>query len=165
MNYDIPQPYFIEKTEQGYYLTRANGFAVEKDELLEICTHLIKYAENYGDELEKRNKRLREDWYSVLNEPPIEEAPKKEPKKAYVYFLECGGRYKIGLSKDVQRRIKELDKRPFPVKLICQSKPTEYAWEVEQDIHAMLSTKRIDGEWYELDDFAIDMVCTIINDA
>ena len=67
----------------------------------------------------------------------------------YVYFLECGGRYKIGFSKNVERRMRQLDTRPFKINLVAKSKYLSDAYDWEQGLHDACSDSRIDGEWYE----------------
>jgi hypothetical protein len=53
------------------------------------------------------------------------------------------------MSKDVERRISELDKRPFEIRLVAQSELTENAYQIEQRIHQRAEPYRISGEWYE----------------
>ena len=57
-------------------------------------------------------------------------------------------RYKIGFSKDVERRIKQLDTRPFKLNLIAKSKLISDAYDREQEIHEYFANSRIEGEWY-----------------
>lgn len=64
-------------------------------------------------------------------------------------MLECGGKYKIGFSKDVERRINQLDTRPFKINLIAKSKYLSDAYYWEQGLHDACSDSKIDGEWYE----------------
>lgn len=64
-------------------------------------------------------------------------------------MLECGGKYKIGFSKDVERRMRQLDTRPFKLNLVAKSKYLSDAYYWEQGLHDAFSDSRIDGEWYE----------------
>jgi predicted GIY-YIG superfamily endonuclease len=83
-------------------------------------------------------------------------------KDAYVYFIKCGEYYKIGYSKDAERRVKELDNRPYKVELIYVSALTPYAYKIEQKIHEWLEEYKINGEWYDLPRDMIDVVCNHI---
>lgn len=73
----------------------------------------------------------------------------KTQLKGSIYLLECGGKYKIGISKNVDRRIKELDNRPFKVNKIISKDNVVDVYSKEQKLHTKYSKKRIDGEWYE----------------
>ena len=89
--------------------------------------------------------------------------PQPKPKpKLHIYFIKCGEYYKIGISKDVQRRMKELDKRPYKIETIYVSDLTPNAYKVEQQIHSALERYRINGEWYDLPDGIIELVCKTI---
>lgn len=75
---------------------------------------------------------------------------RRDNTEGYVYLIKCADKYKIGYTKDVDRRFKELDTRPFPCELI-ESYYSDIAFPVEQKIHELLSEKRVAGEWYSLD--------------
>lgn len=80
---------------------------------------------------------------------------RRDNTEGYVYLIKCADKYKIGYTKDVDRRFKELDTRPFPCELI-ESCYSYIAFPVEQKIHELLSEKRVTGEWYSLDSEASD---------
>ena len=77
---------------------------------------------------------------------------------SYVYIIECGGKFKIGISKDVERRKNQLDNRPFPCQILYISKKTKYAFEIEQHIHYGLKESRINGEWYNISYEMVDFL-------
>lgn len=79
--------------------------------------------------------------------------------KSHVYIMRCGGYYKIGVSKDPERRARELDKRPYKVELVFVSSATEYAYKVESCIHEWLEEDKVGGEWFR---FPHDFVEAII---
>lgn len=73
-------------------------------------------------------------------------------KSGYVYLMRCQDFYKIGFSKNVERRQKQLDTRPFPLDIISKVY-SEIAFDVEQEIHQKLEDFRVEGEWYSFDEF------------
>ena len=155
--------YVINQVEDGMFLSDCNGFVFEADDLIEIGQNLIKYAKKYHKELEIHNienKVMLEEAMRGWNITPKE---KKQPKKAYVYLLECGGRYKIGFSDNVERRISELDKRPFPIKLICKSNILNNAYDEEQKLHNKYSKFRIYSEWYEFNQVVLNEIIKYIS--
>ena len=91
-------------------------------------------------ELEILKCELTEKWLRTHNK-------KEENTEGYVYLIKCADKYKIGYTKDVERRFNEIDTRPFPCELIdfCYS---SIAFPVEQKIHELLLKNRVVGEWY-----------------
>lgn len=143
-------PYVINKHDDGYYLTNSTGFILEIDELIDIGENLIKFAKKHdNDEIKEYNnkisKKLNEDYYNLLKQP-------KPKPNGYIYVMECGGRYKIGVSKNVILRKKQLDNRPFPVNIVYKSPLIEDVFEMERTLHEVYSDNRIYGEWFNLDD-------------
>lgn len=68
--------------------------------------------------------------------------------KSHVYIMRCGSYYKIGVSKDPERRVRELDKRPYNIELIFTSSATEYAYKIERCLQEWLEEYKVGGEWY-----------------
>ena len=79
-------------------------------------------------------------------------------------MLECGGKYKIGFSKDVERRIHQLDTRPFKLNLIVKSKFISDAYDREQELHEYFADKKVDREWYEFSDHEAQYAKEIIEE-
>jgi hypothetical protein len=73
-------------------------------------------------------------------------------KNGYVYLFRCSDFYKIGYSKNVYRRLKQLDTRPFPLDCIA-AVYSERAWDIEQYIHKAFYSLRAENEWYQFDFF------------
>lgn len=74
-----------------------------------------------------------------------------EAKKGYVYLLQSGPFYKIGVSTNVKRRVRELSTLPpFNINVICTI-PSENRYELEGNLHTRFSDKHINGEWFELE--------------
>lgn len=155
--------YIIQENEDGYYLSDCHGYVMEKDQLLGILVGLLNYAELHENDLINHNikrdieieKELR--YYDYKNNPKQKTNP-----KGYVYLMECGGKYKIGFSKDVERRIKELNHRPFETKLLAKSRLIENPYSFEQEIHEVFEEYRIDGEWYNFEENILQYVINVI---
>jgi hypothetical protein len=155
-------PYFFSKQDVGYILTDLYGYAVEADTLIDIGSELIKAGKKYKKVIEEYNiKRKKQSEEEMNNYKYSKPQPKPKPK-LHIYFIKCGEYYKIGISKDVQRRMKELDKRPYKIETIYVSDLTPNAYKVEQKIHSALERYRINGEWYNLPDGIIELVCKTI---
>ncbi len=75
-------------------------------------------------------------------------APREKPSpvKKTVYILDTGnGLYKIGFTKNINRRVKEL----YPA-TVYRTWEVLGARKVEKALHEMFSNKRKSGEWFEL---------------
>lgn len=149
-------PYLINYCEDGYYLTDGNGLMLYSDELLDIGKNLIKFAKLHNNqEIERYNNKRKKEFYNQIIS--WVKTPKEKPK-GYIYIMECGGKYKIGLSKDVERRKKELDKRPFAVNIVYKSPLIEDIYEIEKELHYRFENKKINGEWFNIDNNDIEFI-------
>lgn len=117
--------------------------------LEEIINDLIHYAHTYTDEeIVQYNKQLEERFFDDFK--PTTNKPIKD-LSGFVYILKCENRYKVGYSKDVNKRIKQLDTRPFKLELIYKQY-SECAYSIEQHIHRQLHAFRVENEWYDIEE-------------
>lgn len=77
---------------------------------------------------------------------------KRHPGYVYVVqAIEPSGHYKIGRSKDPQRRIESMGvKLPYPINIICLIK-TDNMLKLEKALHRRHEEQRVNGEWFALD--------------
>ena len=159
------QAYIIIEHEDGYYLSDGNGFVLKSEELMDIGKNLIKFSKKHNEDiLEYNNKRQIELYNEMTNWLGKYPKEQKEKPKGYIYIMECGGKYKIGLSKNVERRKKELNNRPFPVNIIYKSKLISDVYKIEENLHNDLKNQRIDGEWFNLNDELIEYIQTYLEE-
>lgn len=76
--------------------------------------------------------------------------------------MESNRKYKIGFSKDVEQRLKQLNNRPFPVRILATSGYLERPMKLEKQIHEFLEEYKIDGEWFDLPISVVEDVIRII---
>lgn len=77
----------------------------------------------------------------------------KEPKdgSGYVYVIRVRSRYKIGMSKDPDRRIKDLRTScPDPLHMVHKLFSIDMK-ALEARLHKIFENNRLHGEWFELD--------------
>ena len=70
----------------------------------------------------------------------------------YIYIIQLGDTdiYKIGISKDPNKRIRQLQfKCPIPLKLIFTNFGHDYEF-AEKYLHLHFRNQRVKGEWFEL---------------
>lgn len=144
--------YVFTDHSDGIKMTDWQGFTTCAEDIMELCNGLMKYAFKHKSEIDVYNQKRMIELEEELNGcvgTAKEGSRTTRSKGGYVYLLECGGKYKIGFSKDVERRIKQLDTRPFKLNLVAKSKYLSDAYYWEQGIHDACSDSKIDGEWYE----------------
>lgn len=68
----------------------------------------------------------------------------------YVYVVESGGRFKIGISENPKTRIQALRTgSPYGIHEIALIKTTRYR-ELESELHTLFADRRMKGEWFAL---------------
>jgi len=89
---------------------------------------------------------------------------KRKPRKGYIYLIQAitpVNHYKIGLSKEPVTRIESMGvKLPFPVETI-HIFPTDDMTTTEKTLHENFADRRVNGEWFELDEGDVDYICAI----
>lgn len=76
---------------------------------------------------------------------------------SYVYLMKSSeGLYKIGRTKNLQTRRKQLSSKDNPVTVICAIRRDDCYLSLEQDLHWLFSSKRSHGEWFRLEDEDVD---------
>ena len=137
--------------ENGFYVPQkpngANEYILPSD-FEEILNDLIYYCEIYTDEeVESVNELRRKNLENYIKSISSPNKQTKKNKGGFVYVLKCADKYKIGYSKDVDQRIKQLDTRPFKLELVFKVY-SDNAYKIEQELHNRLSAYREIGEWY-----------------
>lgn len=153
-NLDGTQAFIITQSEEGCCISNNIGLIMSSDQMIEVANGLIEYAKKYKNEIEAYNKEQNLQYERDFNFFVAQPKPKKQLPKAHVYLLECGGRYKVGFTNNVERRVLELDKRPYPLNVVVLSRElkNEEAYKEEQNIHQYIKNFRVCGEWYEIPD-------------
>lgn len=159
--------YVFSENNDGIVMSDWQGFMTCSEDIMELCYGLMKFALKYKNEIDiynqKRKIELEEELTGYVKTAK-KESRSVRSKGGYVYLLECGGKYKIGFSKDVERRIQQLDTRPFKLNLVAKSKFISDAYDREQELHEYFAENRIDGEWYEFSDHEAQYAKEIIDE-
>lgn len=138
----------IAKEDDGFYYPRQFGGynkLILPSEFENILQDLMYYCEIYSDdEIREINKNIEEHFFDSFN---VKKKYQVKKRSGYVYMLKCADKYKIGYSNNVENRIKELDTRPFKLKLIFKVY-SDAAYQIEQELHKRLEIYRDVGEWY-----------------
>lgn len=157
----------VWESDDGVYLVNNAGYMATPNELKSVISRLIASAKEKSDVIAENNRGVDEffeDLKSGAYCAKTDQPDNQSWKKRYLYMFKSGtNKYKIGVSADVVRRLKQLNNRPYPVELFAVSKVPFYrAFEVEREIHNLHAGDNIDGEWFEIDDERAGLTACII---
>lgn len=111
---------------------------------------------------ESNNKVNFKDSYSnkIIDKARINKVTKTEkevalifPKKQYVYFISDGRYCKIGVAKDVVKRLGQLQTGNSQKLNLIKVIETHVPYLIEHALHELFKSKRINGEWYDILNF------------
>lgn len=147
--------------------------------------YLFNFCPECGEKLggnktyNRINKRLREYVLSlplrtatqtaeiVKRRKALRAKPKKETKnqkdERYVYLIKMGEDYKIGISKDPERRLGEFTLLPKELEKVFIHKVSN-AKLIESELHEIFDEKRVRGEWFNLNEEDIEFIKNYIKD-
>lgn len=130
------------------------GYVPNHEEIDFIIGILEEFKKDHDDDeildfnkflYEKVTKRSDEMLQTIF-------AQNKRDIAGWVYVIHGeNNRFKIGISKNVEKRLKSFSQLPFPVTLIYKKK-TKNMEETELFLHKKYEEQRINGEWFELSD-------------
>lgn len=107
-------------------------------------------------------------WTENLDHSPYYReymAAAKRAAPGFVYLIEAGGRYKIGVAGDITKRMSAIaTSSPFPIELI-HSVHLASPYTLESQLHRFCNSERVHREWFALDDNLVDQVITKMNRA
>lgn len=159
--------WMVFESDEGTLLSDSAGYIATADEVKEIAARLVSFAESHGDYIDENNADV-DSYHDELRHGIYRRdgatSRTSNGKKRYLYMFKSGkNMYKIGVTADVERRLKELNDRPYPVKLFAVSDVPFYrAFEVEREMHEIHKDDRINGEWFEIDDERAELTACII---
>lgn len=84
----------------------------------------------------------------------------------YVYLIEDldNNRYKIGVTKDLEKRLRNLQTGNSNRIIIKESYKTEYPFKLESMLHNKFKQFRYNNEWYELESSDVEKFITYCED-
>lgn len=68
----------------------------------------------------------------------------------YVYLLKCCDTYKIGVGKNVEKRIKQLQTGNADIIYEVNKFPSNYPYKIEKVLHKRYNINNVEGEWFYL---------------
>jgi hypothetical protein len=85
-------------------------------------------------------------------------ARKKEMRPGFVYVIRCGPYFKIGRTVAITPRLKALSiQLPHRLEVVLTAEVYDMV-EEERWLHKVFEDRRLNGEWFDLDDGALDFI-------
>ena len=85
--------------------------------------------------------------------------------EGYIYILKMNSEkplYKIGVSRNAHKRLKQINpKMPYTLKLSFSVKVNNM-YNVEKILHNIFAEKRMEGEWFELNDNELNSIIYLL---
>ena len=142
--------------DNGFCLVDDGGFLVTLYELTEILTAIKPF---YDDVPDRDITHYNDQHFRSQRDSKVVSKPKRTVGPGnYVYVLKAGPYYKIGVSSNVDKRIKQLSALPpFDLELVCLLQPDDM-YTLERELHIRFAEKRKRGEWFTLDDTDVEWI-------
>lgn len=162
-----------EVVPAAYYLASRRLIQVNRDDpedggcpchACEAQRMYITLPYHFGADRDRITEQRRNEAIRAQAEASRIVNSRQPARQGYVYLLKCGPRYKIGITKDIQRRINELTKQqPFPLELVHCAVGAEYAAK-ERELHEQYDAVREHGEWFDLTPDQVAEIIESMND-
>jgi len=150
-----PCLYFFHDQITGHILpANQSGEILSHSDFDDLFSAISKfYATTSDDEIEHRNRETHAWIRQQTLTATIGDTHKHTRRSGFIYLLRSAtGPYKIGKSKDPSQRFHTIfTNSPVALELILQIE-TDDMHALERDLHQRFAAKRIQGEWFQLDD-------------
>ena len=129
-------------------LFNRDGLVITYMELLEILEAVHEFYDTATDDAIQEYNRLRLNERNITGGEKCAQEQKRQ--SGYVYLINAGEFYKIGISRNINQRVTKLSTLPpFNITLVCIIK-TDDMMGLEKELHETFSEKRVNGEWFTL---------------
>lgn len=157
---------FINLEDDGTaFLIGADGIQLSAEAQADLARRMLAYTEKWGDyAIESMRECQRAELRAEAARRNCE--PRRVERKS-LYLMSTPSGYKIGISKDPNRRLHEILRHQPNAELVAVSKPvkTRRAMEIEKQFHDALSPRQIVGEWFRLSEEEANKVHALITEA
>jgi hypothetical protein len=145
---------------ESAFICSNDGFDLRRREVEILIKYLQNGLDNYSEEQEAQEVQDEVDYFKDMYAENEKYAlPEKKKGIGYVYVLKGeNGRYKIGYSKNVNKRINTLCVSS------CEDHKLVFFYEVEdpsteeKKLHNLMGSKRLHSEWFNLNDEDIQII-------
>lgn len=135
-------------------------------DLISTLNKTLEYVNNNPKDVELHNQRVKNQMMAHLgsreNQLVKESKIEKPVKLTKIYIMKDNhtGHYKIGRSDSPIKREATLLSQKSSIELIFQSEATP---KIEKSLHDLFNEKRVRGEWFELDNWDVELIKGILS--
>jgi len=148
-----PMLLYIGQIDEHLCLAKQDGTILTEQELEALFVEIRSIYLSVDAERYNRTKR----WHDARNRGPA----RRSDSPGIVYVAKCNGAYKIGLSKNPRRRLKEIEReKGSPVKLVYELHTSEM-YQTESALHHLFWNRHLEGEWFNLDEADLEYIAWI----
>jgi hypothetical protein len=139
----LPQGGFGQKTRYAELNAAQASFVLSRSRRSDSSSILAKFISSIPD-------AYRQSVMDLIEDMDIEDMP--SDRFVYVAQESESGRFKVGISKDPESRVKNLNVgNPEKLSLVAVFKATEFGYLSETKAHEALKDYRLKGEWFSKD--------------
>lgn len=144
--------------EEYFALFDNSGLFVSFYELLEILTAVKPFYDTFSDKIIlEHNQKIIDSWDNGDGNVAPTEKPARRTN-GFIYILQAGPYFKIGIAQNVDARIKQLATLPPFDLVLVHTIETEDMYSLESGLHSRFEAKRKNGEWFELDEEDVEWI-------
>lgn len=149
MIYPILLEIYKADNEPTVCRTYNNSTFLTKEQLLELVDSIINdYANDENVVNLNKAAQIAAERDIIEQRKPFNS--KRQPKMGYIYIFSAKNLFKIGTSKDVNKRLRAINAASgYNITLLCKYKVDD-AYITERYLHNKYSSKRHHGEWFNL---------------
>lgn len=154
-------------TAAFFVVDKVNGIYTKK--CLSCLFPIYEYAPSKPKRAYKKRAQKPVDEVVIAQKEKVAKPPRKPveyipatPQAGYVYLLSSSvGLYKIGMSRDVSKRMGEFD-RTIPIETKCLHYiKTENRRAAEKYLHEKFAERRVKYEWFDLSSEQVDWILSL----
>lgn len=159
-NHEIALVLIFENANGELYLVDQSGIPFGGTQGKAIAEGLNRYysarSAEYLDELRRHDIQAQQQYVDERHE--LQKASKPTISPGFIYLIKAPtGYYKIGRTKDINRRLKELNRPGWTLELIHLLE-TNHAYRAERRLHEKYAQYLIDSEWFALDELHVNEI-------
>lgn len=141
------------------------GFIFTHEQIEEIIAKIERWYEATSpDTIADHNEETREKYFPST---PRSSRPEPKPRRVlpgFIYVIKSGQYTKIGRTQDLKTRIGSIGAK-LPIEpVVIATYPVDDSAAAEATLHSLFAKKRLNGEWFDLDDTDIEQIRHLFED-
>ena len=157
--------FYIQSDEEGNVLDdrwcpsySESGEILTREAWQQITTHIEAFYATVPPETIAEQNKKREIAHNAICNHCLETKDLPEKKRGWIYIIRANKYYKIGRAqKPIERYSQLATLPPWPTEVVHTFESEDY-YVMEKELHDLFSPKRVNGEWFALDDNDVEFL-------